>query len=123
MTLTARPATRADILCWHPEASCSFRAWVCELDGEPAGIIGLSLARPTPTLFSVVEPELKPFLRSITVLKLIKQAQAAVTESRLPVFALVDPKEGYAATAPAMLTRLGFEQVGEHDGSAIWRFA
>lgn len=121
MKLTARPATRADIARWHPEASCSFRAWVCEVDGMPAGIIGVSLARPAATLFSVAEPELRPFLKSMTVLRLIKQAQSACLATRLPVFALVDPDEGYAATAPAILTRLGFEEAGEADGSIIWR--
>ena len=58
----------------------------------------------------------------MTVLRLIKAAQAMCRESRLPVFALVDPEEGFADTAPAMLARLGFEEVGEHEGSAIWRF-
>ena len=120
--LTARPATRADIERWHPEASCSFRAWVCEVDGMPAGIIGLSLDRPAATLFSVTEEALVPHLRSLTVLRLIKQAQAACSDCRLPIFALVDPSEGYADTAPVILTRLGFSEVGEHDGSIIWRF-
>lgn len=123
MKLTTRPATRADIERWYPDASCSFRAWVCEVEAEPAGIIGVSLARPAATLFSTFDPPLQPWLRSMTVLRLIKQAQAACRESRLPVFALVDPDEGHEKTAPAMLARLGFEQVGEHENCAIWRFA
>ena len=122
MMLNTRPATRADIARWHPQASCSFRAWVCEVEGEAAGIIGVSLDRPA-TLFSVVEEPLKPHLRTLTVLRLIKQAQDVCRQSRVPVFALVDAQEGYAETAPAILSRLGFEEVGECDGSRIWRFA
>ena len=123
MRLTARPATRADILRWHPEASCSFKAWVCEVNDEPAGIIGVGLSRPVATLFSAFEDSLKPHLKSMAVLRLIKRAQAICRESRLPVFALVDPEEGFADTAPIMLARLGFEQVGEHENCTVWRFA
>lgn len=122
MTLHTRAATRADIARWYPEAGCSFRAWVCEVNDEPAGIIGLSLTRPQATLFSVVEEPLKPHLRSLAVLRLIKLAQEMCRESRAPVFALVDPDEGHDDTAPAILTRLGFEEVGGHEGSRIWRF-
>ncbi len=123
MTLTARPATRADIARWHPEATSSFRAWVAEVDDEPAGIIGLSLTRPAATLFSVAEEPLWPHLKSLTVLRLIKAAQSACRDCRLPIYALVDPDEGYQLTAPKILSRLGFNEVGEHDGSIIWRFA
>ena len=123
MTLTARPATRADIARWHPEATASFRAWVAEIDGVPSGIIGLSLTRPSATLFSVVEEPLRPHLKSLTVLRLIKAAQAACSETCLSVYALVDPDEGHTLTAPPILARLGFTRVGEYDGSDLWRLA
>lgn len=120
MSLHARPATRADIAQWYPETTCSFRAWVCEIDDEPKGIIGISLARPIATLFSTFDEELRPHLRSLTVMRLIKNAQAACRETALPVFAVASPEE---ATAPGILSRLGFEPFGEVDGDHVWRLS
>lgn len=115
--LRARAATKADIERYYPDVSCSFRAWVCEIDGEPKGIIGVSLARPIATLFSTFEEDLRPHLRSLTILRLIKAAERACNDTPLPVFAVAAPEE---PTAPDILTRLGFTPFGEIDGDNVW---
>lgn len=117
MTIVVRPATKADVEKWHPEATCSFRAWVAEIDGEAAGIIGLSLSRPVATLFSAFDETLRPHLTSIAVLRQIKRAEAACRETRLKVAALCSPDE---PTAPVILARMGFEPWGVVDGDDVW---
>lgn len=113
MRLTARPATAADVRAFYPEHGCSFRAWVCEVDGEAQGIIGLALVRPMGCMFSTFREPLRPYLKHLTVLRLIKRAEAAVKASKVPVLALAEPGE---PTAPGVLERLGFAHIGEVDG-------
>ena len=120
--IVARPATRADVDRWYPGETCSFRAQVVEVDGKPAGIIGLSLTRPIATLFSAFDEPLRPHLRSMTVLRLIRWAGDLCSAHRLPVMAIVDPDEGHTETAPKMLARLGFERVDTVDGTQYWRY-
>jgi hypothetical protein len=120
MSLTARPATAADVRQFYPTWTCSFRAMVCELNGEVQGIIGIALLRPVACLFSVFNEPLRPFLRHLTVLRLIKWAQGAVKASRVPVLALAEPDE---ATAPDILTRLGFKHLGTFDDGEIYQWA
>lgn len=95
---------------------------VCEVDGEAAGIIGLSLTRPYATLFSAFDEKLRPHLKSLTVLRLIRWAGDLCGQSCAPVMALVDPDEGHQATAPKMLRRLGFEHVDTIGGDQVWRY-
>lgn len=83
----------------------------------PKGIIGISLARPIATLFSTFDEELRPHLRSLTILRLIKAAQAACKATPLPVFAVASPDE---PTAPDILARLGFKPFGMIDGDNVW---
>lgn len=117
MTLAARPATAADVKAFYPEMTSSFRAWVCEIDGEVQGIIGVALLRPIACMFSMFREPLRPHLRSLTVLRLIKKAEAAVKASKVPVRAVAEPGE---PTAPAMLERLGFEYAGRVDSDEIY---
>lgn len=117
MTLTARAATPSDLREFYPDMVCSFRAWVCELNGEVQGIIGVALLRPLACMFSTVREPLKPFLRHLTILRLIKRAQAAVQASRVPVIALAEPG---LVTAPRILERIGFEHVGTFDDGEIY---
>lgn len=120
MSLTTRPATAADVRDFYPDQTCSFRAWVAEVDGQPQGIIGIALTRPAACVFSAVREPLKPFLRHMAVLRLIKRAQAAVKASRVPVIALAEPG---LATAPTILARLGFEHLGRTEDGEIWGIA
>lgn len=120
MTLTARPATAADIAGLHPGAQgVSYRAWVCELDGEKAGVVGLALTRPRACLFCWTDERLRPHLKSPTVLRLLKKAEAAFKTRGLSVYAIREKSEPKAA---AMLTRLGFEPFGEVDGEEVWGY-
>lgn len=104
---------------FYPEMTCSFRAWVCELDGKVEGIIGLALLRPIACMFSAFREALRPYLKHPTVLRLIKRAEAAVKASRLPVRAIAEPTE---PTAPGILKRLGFEYLGEIDGDQVYEW-
>jgi len=115
--LTTRPATSSDVRAFYPDQTCSFRAWVAELDGEPKGIIGLALTRPAANMFSTFHEELRPHLKAMPILRLIKRAEAAVKESRTPVLALAEPG---MATAPAILERLGFKHLGSSGDGEIY---
>jgi hypothetical protein len=115
--LNPRPATEADVKAFYPEMTSSFRAWVCEMDGKPEGIIGIALLRPVACMFSKFNEPLRPHLKSLTVLRLIKTAQAAVMASLVPVWAAAEPGED---TAPGILKRLGFEYRGNVAGDEIY---
>lgn len=120
MRLNGRPATAADIEHFYPGMTSSFRAWVCEMDGEPQGIIGVALLRPIACFFSSFREVLRPYLKHPAVLRLIKNAQAAVRAIRAPVWAIAQDDE---PTAPAVLERLGFRHLGELDGDVIYEWA
>lgn len=118
MRLTSRPATHADVARWH-DYTCSYKAWVCEIDGEPRGIIGLALTRPIACAFSAFDEELRPHLKSMTVLRLIQKLRTTIEARGLPVMAIAEATE---PTAPAILRRLGFAYVGEHDGDSVFEW-
>lgn len=117
--ITGRAATAADVQKFYPGMTNSFRAWVAELDGEPAGIIGVALLRPIACLFSTFKEELRPHLKRHAVGRLIKKAEAAVRKSKVPVWAVAQPDE---PTAPAILERLGFQLLGERNGDVIYEW-
>ena len=112
-------ATRVDIDRFYPDITSSFRAWVVEIDGEAVGIIGLALTRPYACLFSTAEEPLKPFLKSMKILKLIKKVELLFKSRGIPVMAIAEPG---LATAPKILKRLGFEEFGEigDDDIYVW---
>jgi hypothetical protein len=117
--LASRPATAADVQKWYPDNTCSFRAWVCELDGEARGIIGLALTRPIACLFSAFDEELRPHLKSMTVWRLVKKTQALIEARGLPVFAIAEAGEPRAA---GNLMRLGFEYLTTEDGDQVYEW-
>lgn len=117
MKLGSRPATADDVRLFYPEVTASFRAMVCTMDGEPQGIIGIALTRPVSCLFSVVRDPLRPYLKSLTVLRLIKWVQGIIETSRVPVRAIAEPTE---ATADGILRRMGFSYVGRFDDDEIY---
>jgi hypothetical protein len=120
MTLTARPATAADIKGLHPGAEgVSYRAWVCEIDGERAGVVGLALTRPRACLFCWTDEKLRPHLKAPTVLRLLKKTEAVFKARGLPVYAIREKDE---PKAEAMLTRLGFKYLDEVDGEAVFEW-
>ena len=117
MTLASRPATPADVRLWYPDMGPSMRARVCDMDGEPQGILGIALVRPYPCIFSAVNPPLRPHLKSITVMRMVKWLKSEVEARAVPVRALAEQGE---EKAPALLERLGFSPIGEFEGSALY---
>lgn len=119
MRLTSRPATRADVDHFYPGVTCSFRAFVCEMDGHPAGIIGIALKRDDPSIFCTFDERLRPHLRCLTVLRLLKWLDRELSRRRGPVFAV---RERGEREAVRILKRLGFSFFDVIDGDAIyWR--
>jgi hypothetical protein len=82
------------------------------MDGELAGVVGLALTRPRACLFCWTAEKLKPHLKSVGVLRLLKKVEAAMHERGLPVYAIREANEPKAAE---MLARLGFIPFGEVD--------
>lgn len=118
--IVARAATAADVREFYPEFTCSFRAWVAELDGKVEGIIGVALTRPFACMFSAFREALRPHLKSLSILRLIKKAEAAVHASKVPVLAIAEPKE---PTSKGMLGRLGFEYLDTIDGDVVFEWS
>jgi hypothetical protein len=118
--ITVRPATAADLAEIHPEAvGTSYRAWACELDGETVGAIGLALTRPRACLFCGFTEALRPHLKSMTVLRLLKRVERVIRERNLPVYAIRDLNE---PKAPEILGRLGFAYYAKIDGEPVWKW-
>ena len=115
--VTTRGATLNDVRAFYPDMTASFRAWIVELDGEVQGIIGIALVRPMPCIFSVFKEALRPFLRSLPIMRLVKKLQAIVEASKGPVLAIAEPKE---VTAPSLLMKLGFRYYDTIDGDEIY---
>lgn len=116
--ITTRPATSADVAELHPGAEgTSYRAWTCDLDGKPAGVVGLALTRPRACLFCSFDETLRPYLKSVAVLRLLKKAEALFKARNLPVYTIRDKAE---PKAPAILARLGFEYLADVEGDEVW---
>jgi hypothetical protein len=85
----------------------SMRAVTVTMDGVPVGIIGVAKDAHVARLFSEYRAELRPWLRSITVLRAIKRAMEIVAEYP-KVYAVAEHSEG-----ERVLSRLGFVRQGE----------
>jgi hypothetical protein len=114
-----RAAKREDLPDFHPRG-LSYRAWVTELDGQPVGIIGLALTKPRASLFCYFEDALRPHLKSMPVMRLLKKVEVMFKARGLPVYAIREKNE---PKAEAMLQRLGFTLSTELDGDEIWEWA
>ena len=116
--ITSRPATRADVAHYYPDIKASFRAWVCELDGQLAGIIGITLTVPA-ALFSAFDECLRPHLNSLTIMRCIKWAADTVKCWPCMVLAVAQQDE---VTAPYILQRMGFRYHDTVEGEDIYRW-
>ena len=115
-----RPATGKDVADLHPMApGISYRAKVAELDGKVVGIIGMALTRPRACVFFSGTEELKPYLKSVQMLRELKRFEAMFKARGLPVYAIREKDE---PKAPAILKRLGFKFVNEFDGDEIYEW-
>ena len=117
MRLTTRPAKASDIECYPEYAGVSLKARICEVEGEPAGIIGIAFTRPYPSIFSDVSGVLRPHLKKLTVLRLVKWLKDEVEARRVAVRAFAEENE---PTAPRVLAHLGFEPVGDYEGQMVY---
>ena len=79
------------------------RALTVEMDGEVAGLIGVRRDKQWGIYFSDTKPELRPYLKSIKLLRVIKKSLQLVRDYRGPVFAIATDAE-----ACRLLFRLGF---------------
>lgn len=116
--ISSRPATADDLRIFYPEMPTTVRAWVCEMDGEVAGILGLALSRPAHSIFSTFTEGLRPHLKGMTVMRMVKQMQAAMLSVKGPVLAVRDRSE---AESVHLLKKLGFRFHALVDGDAIYR--
>lgn len=90
---------------------------MAELDGKAAGVIGLALTRPRACLFCAFGEELRPYLKTMPVMRLVKKVETMFKARGMPVFAVCEKTE---PKAPAMLARLGFEYIGSVDGDEVY---
>ena len=114
--LVVRPARVEDVKHYYPDVGASFKAWVAELDGVVEGIVGLVLTRPVACLVSGFSEALRPYLKSLPILKAIKRAYEACKAHNGMIIAVQERTE---EQSPVILARLGFEPFKEIDGD-IW---
>ncbi len=81
----------------------SLRANTVLLDGKVVGMIGVSRDYEWGTFFSDFKPELQPHLKSITVMRAVRDALEFVKSYRGPVLSMAEHGEGCR-----ILHRLGF---------------
>ena len=77
------------------------------------------MTRPRASLFCHFDEALRPHLKSITVMRLLKKVEASFKARGLPVYAIREKSE---PKAEAMLKRLGFTPATEVDGDEIWEW-
>jgi hypothetical protein len=104
--VTSRFATAEDIDTYYGfRPAQTLQAIVIQFDGEVVGLIGVARHVDHARFFSEFREVLRPHLRTLPVLRAIKRAQALVSGSRLPVYAIAEETE---ADSVRILTRLGF---------------
>lgn len=121
MSLVIRPAKLDELAQWHPEsAGVSYRAWAVDDEEGLVGVIGLALTRPRACVFCGFDERLRPYLKCMALMRLLKKLHLLIIARDKPVYALLDPKE---SAAPAILTRMGFAHEWTRDGNTVyvWR--
>lgn len=116
--MTVRPAAAADVEGLHGVGS-SYQAWVCDLDGKLSGVIGLALTRPRACLFCWFDEGLRPHLKAMPILRLLKRVEMLIRERGKPVYAIRQDDEPKAA---GILSRLGFAPAETIDGNDVWEW-
>jgi hypothetical protein len=79
------------------------RALVAEMDGEIVGVIGIVRDREWGRFFSEFTPKLKPYLKSLKIMRAIKSALTFCDEYQGPVMAVAEDAESCR-----IMNRLGF---------------
>ena len=92
--ILTRLATNKDIIEYYGERQRStIRAIVAEMNGRVVGIIGIVREQGYGKMFVDVDPELQPPLRSITIMRAVKQAMRFADDYRGPIVAVAEDAE------------------------------
>lgn len=82
------------------------------MDGEVVGILGVVREGSIGKYFCDFKPELQPYLRSMTIMRAVKESMKIVENYKGPVLSLAEHAEGCR-----LLNRLGFNHlVGAYYG-------
>ena len=102
--IVTRPARSDDIIEYFgaPQRG-TIQAYVAEMDGRIVGILGIVRAHGYGRYFCDLKPKLQPYLRSITIMRAIKQSMDLVHQYRGPLISVAEHAEGCR-----LLNRLGF---------------
>ena len=95
------------------QSSGTMRAMVAEMDGEIVGVIGIVREQQWGKFFSDFSPALQPHLKSITIMRGIKQALKFCDDYLGPVVAVAHDVESCR-----IMNRLGFTHL--HGGWYAW---
>jgi hypothetical protein len=117
ISLHSQKATAENMKQFYPEMTCSFQAWAVDIDGVCEGVIGMALTRPYRCIFATFSDTLRPHLKSVRIMKLVKKLHDEVAKSRMPVRAIRQCGERKAVH---ILKRLGFEFECLCDGDAVY---
>lgn len=79
------------------------RATICYLNEQPAGVVGVVREQDYGKFFVDFRPQLQPHLRSITIMRAVKESLRFADEYRGPVIAIAEHAESCR-----LLHRLGF---------------
>lgn len=113
-----RPATAADLVAYYGgPLPWTVRAWVADLGGDILGVVGMRPVYGATLVFSDIREDMRRY--PVLIYRVARWAMEKAAERGLPVMCLEDRQE---ETAPAFLTRLGWELAAEnHEGRAyIW---
>jgi len=91
------------------------RANVAFMDDEIVAVIGVARHIEWGLFFSEFKPKLQPYLKSITIMRAVKDAMTYVGEYRGPVLSIADDAESCR-----ILHRLGFSHL--HGAWYGWLF-
>lgn len=114
--ITSRFAVRSDIERYYGAVPAqTLQAIVIEQGSDLAAVIGLARHADHAQFFSEFRESLRPYLRTLPVMRAIKAAQKLVRESPLLVYAIAEETEAESAR---ILSRLGFV----HERENVYRW-
>lgn len=112
--LVIKLATANDLEAFYGERpKGATRATVAVLDDKVVGVIGITRGADYGLFFSEFSAELKPYLRSVTIMRTIKSSLSYCEQYHGPVLAVAEDAEGCR-----IMHRLGFTHL--HGGWYGW---
>lgn len=105
--ISTRQATQRDLEIYYGrQLPGTMRANIAIMDGEIVGVVGVVRERECGKYFCDFKPELQPHLRSITIMRAIKDSLRFADQYRGPMVAIADDAESCR-----LLHRLGFTHI------------